>query len=152
MRSSLRLWLCVVLTVSVAACQARCGGAPTGASAGFNPIAMTGAQSWTIDGVSRNIDATYYLHLPPGFQFTIEVPVTSVPPDQATAVEAAWPFIRYAYKNGVYLRTQVDKIGSGPVAPSMIGVALVVHQGPRATGRRVAMSVAEIEARIGNEK
>lgn len=107
MRSILRFLLCIALTTSIASCQARCGSPSTVASKGFNPIAMAGAQSWVIDGASRNIDATYYLDLPSGFQFTIEVPVTSVPPDQASATEAAWPFIRYAYKNSVYLRSQV---------------------------------------------
>jgi hypothetical protein len=138
----------LTLLVGLGGCQQ---GTPTAASPGFNTMAQQGPESWVIDGASRHIDATYYLALPEGLQFTVEVPVESVPDNDSAAQEQAWPYIRYVYEHKVHLRTQVKRNGS-PVQATRIGVALVQHLGVRHRGNRVAMSISDIEARLDSRQ
>ena len=60
----------------------------------------------------------------------------------------AFPLMQHAFENKLYKRTQVSKIGEGPIGVSRIGVALVERQGPKSHGYRVAPSLAEIQSRI----
>ena len=151
---------CLALLVCVGACQLRCGGPQLHASGGFNPIAARGPETWQINGAARRIDASYYLSLPEGFQFTVEVPFDAVPSDMAKAKELAWPFIRHVYEQKLYQRIQIQQPGRGPVAVTRIGVALVQHAGStsgaahlaRYKGTRLAMSLPEIEARLATNR
>lgn len=126
-------------------------GTPPAAATGFNTMAQQGQESWVIEGASRNIDATYYLALPEGLQFTVEVPVGSVPESHSAAQEQAWPYIRHAYEHDLYLRAQIKQNGT-PVQATRIGVALVQHLGAQHRGHRVAMSIADVEARLGSRQ
>ena len=134
--------------VGLGGCQK---GKPTAASAGFNTLEQQGPEVWVIEGASRHIDATYYLALPEGLQFTVEVPVESVLDNDSAAQEQAWPYIRYVYEHKVYLRTHVKRNGT-PVQPTRIGVALVQHLGAQHRGNRVAMGIADIEARLDSRQ
>lgn len=145
MDKALRIGFSVLLVAALGACQQH---APTSASPGFNAVARQGPESWAINGVPSGIDATYYLALPEGLQFTIEVPVIESPrSNESAALEQAWPYIRYAYEHKLYLRTNVKRDGIA-IQTTRIGVALVQHLGALDRGNRVAMSIADIEARI----
>ena len=147
-----RFLICLALLACMGACQLRCGGPQTSAAVGFNPIAPMGPEIWQINGSPRRIDASYFLALPEGFQFTVEVPFDSVPSDKAKAKELAWPFIRYAYEQRLYQRMRIRRPGKGPVESTRIGVALVQHVGAVSRGTRLAMSFNEIEARLATNR
>jgi hypothetical protein len=144
MHIALRIGLSALFATGLSACQQS---APPAASVGFNAMAQQGPETWVLDGVPSRIEATYYLVLPEGLQFTIVVPVESVPVSQSAALEQAWPYIRYAYEHKLYLRTHVERDGTS-MQPSRIGVALVLHLGAQTRGYRVAMSTTDVEARI----
>jgi hypothetical protein len=146
MHVALRIATSALLAASLSACQQR---AQPVASVGFNTMAQQGLETWAIDGTSSRIDATYYLALPQGLQYTIEVPVESVPESESAALEMAWPYMRYAYEHKLYLRTHIARDGSD-VEATRIGVALVKHIGIENRGNRVAMSITDIQARINN--
>jgi hypothetical protein len=144
-----RLLACLVLLACLSGCQLRCGGPQAPAAVGFNPIAPRGPETWLVDGAPHRVDASYFLDLPEGLQFTVEVPLAAVPSDEAEATELAWPFIRHAYEQKLFQRTQIRRSGQGPLEATRIGVALVQHAGSVARGKRLAMSLREIEARLG---
>lgn len=141
--------LALASLLSLGGCFIRCGGPPTSAAGGFNPIAALGAETWKIDATPREVAATYYLHLPEGFQFTIEAPVVASPPsDPEAALEQAWPYMRYAYTDRRHLRTVVSKAGEGDLPVNRIGVALVLRNGAQTSFHRVSLTLEEIESRI----
>ena len=122
---------------------------PTGP---FMPMAKSGPYTITVDGVERRIDDSYYLALPDGLQFTMDVTVSSVPPDKAAALTIAWPYMRDAYLKETYLRSSITKAGSGPTPPVGIGVALVVREGIKMSGYRIGLKLTEIQARLAAEQ
>ena len=132
-------------------CQIRFGGPQTQGAGGFLPIAASGPESWMVDGNQRQITATYYLDLPDGFQFTIEIPVDDVPMVYSAALERAWPVIRYVFAQDIYLRTSIAGSRGVPREVTRIGVVLFRQDGARAKGMRTGMSLSEIRARLVDE-
>jgi hypothetical protein len=147
--SHLSVLASLLVVLSLGGCFVRCGGPPVSGAAGFNPIAPLGSETWDIDGTPHQVAATYYLHLPEGFQFTIEVPVSGTPPtDEAAALVQAWPYMRYAYETKRHLRTTVSKVGDGQLSTDRIGVALFQRDGVATRAYRVSLPVQEIEDRV----
>jgi len=133
-----------VLLSLMASCQFRCGGAA-------GPMAASGPETWTIDGKTYQVAATYYLGLPEGLQYTIEIPwkfEKASPMNDDVALAIALPLMQHAFKNDRYKRMQFAKAGEGQVEANRIGVALVEQDGQRSHGYRVALSVPEIRSRI----
>lgn len=117
---------------------------------GQSPIALQGPTSWSIDGKQYQISATYYLALPEGLQYWIDYelpPSVAFPHERESALAIALPLMQYAVHSGLYKRTEVTKIGSGSVAPSRVGVALLRQEGIRIRRYGVALSVDEIPLR-----
>jgi hypothetical protein len=119
---------------------------------GRQPLAQSGSEEWVIDGRTYNIASTYYLRLPEGFQFTIEY---SHRFSQAVehmnderALKIVLPLMKHAYRNNLYKRASVTKLGQGVLTPSRIGVVLFEKRGPKVGGYRVALSLDEIRKRI----
>jgi len=61
------------------------------------------------------------------------------------AMKAALPIMTYAYKNGLYKRSNVTLNGA-PTEPRLIGVVLVEPGTRGQKGYRIARSIREIEA------
>ena len=140
----------VTAALFLQACQVRCNADVGGAQPGAR-LAAAGPETWTIDGKSWRIESTYYLALPEGLQFTLDVPVEKVPELEVTALEQAWPIIRHAYVEKIYLRARVSAFGADNLAASRIGVSFFRTEGIRTHGMRVAMSIGEIRERLQSE-
>jgi hypothetical protein len=132
------------------ACQVNCRGNVGGPSEA--EMARSGPENWSVEGRSWKVTSTYYLALPEGLQFTIEVPVADVPATMADAERMAWPVMRHAYEKRIYARTHLSKLGGGSAAPERIGVSLFRSDGIHTKGMRVALSFAEIRDRIEREQ
>lgn len=132
-------------------CQVHCGANVGGAGHGA-PMASAGPETWIIDGQPHSIAATYYLALPEGLQFTIEVPVEKVPELEVTALDEGWPIIKHAYEDKIYLRSAVRAFDVDNVTASRIGISLFRQEGMRTRGMRAAMSLSEIRERIDREQ
>jgi hypothetical protein len=116
-------------------------------------MAVQGPEVWTIDAQQYKIDATYYLTLPEGLQYTIdyELPTSVKLPHEAEAALAiAFPLIRYAYEHQLHQRTNISKSGSGEVGASRIGVALYHVEGVHRRGYAAALSLDQIRQRIAS--
>lgn len=124
---------------------------PTG-SAGFQPMAQSGAEEWVIDGKTYRISSTYYLRLSEGFQFTIGYPhqfnqgLDNM--NKERALKIVFPLMKHAYRNNLHERASVTKLGQGKLTPSRIGVVLFDKQGGKASGFKVALSLDQIKKRI----
>lgn len=134
------------------ACNFHCNSGPGGGAAvgtaGHAPMAGMGPETWIIDGAPVRVDATYYLGLPVGLQYTIEHTIAAKPPDtEAEALVIAWPLISYAYRERKHLRTSISRNGVS-LSADRIGVALVQRVGASRSGYRVALSTAQIEGRL----
>ena len=125
-------------------------------TAGYRPMAQSGAAQWVIDAKTYNIASTYYLRLPKGFQYTIEYPYRFSQPlknmDNECTIKIVFPLMKYAYTSGLYKCASVIKVGHGRLVPSRIGVVLFEKQGAITHGRRVALSVDQIKKRIELER
>ena len=112
-------------------------------------MARTGPETWDIDGRSWKIASTYYLTLPEGLQFTVEVPVAEVPATMAEAETTGWPVVRYVYEKRIYGRVRLSTPGREmPTSPERIGVSLFTSDGIHNKGMRVAFSFSEIRSRL----
>jgi hypothetical protein len=140
----------VAAALFLQACQVRCNAGVGGAQPGPR-LAAAGPETWTIEGKSWRIESTYYLALPEGLQFTLDVPVEKVPELEATALEQAWPVIRHVYVEKIYLRARVSAFGADNLEATRIGVSFFRKEGMRTHGMRVAMSVGEIRDRLQSE-
>ena len=147
----------VAMVLLASGCEVRCGNpgtASTAPTAGHNPMAQSGPEVWQIGERKYEISSTYYLALPEGLQFTIDYPYTfSTSPSELTeeqALQAAMPLMRYAYETGVYNRSRISKLGAGRQEPTRIGVALIERKGAAQRGKRVALDIDAIEARISS--
>ena len=120
-------------------------------TAGNPPLARSGAEEWVVDGKTYKIASTYYLHLPEGFQFTIEYPHSFSQShgemNDARALDIVFPLMKHAYGNGLYKRASTIPIGQGKEV-TRIGVVLFEKQGGNVRGYRVALSLDQIRKRI----
>ena len=113
-------------------------------------MAVVGPETWTVDGKRYQIDSTYYLALPEGFQYTMEIPwkfANSQPMNDQSALIIALPLMEYALKNNVYKRMRFSKVGVGNVEADRIAVILVERKGQEDRVYRIALSIPEIRAR-----
>lgn len=153
MRSHAITVLATVLTIP--SCQLRCSGPavpPPAGAVGTLPFAVSGPETWSVDGKPIRVESTYYIHFPAGgLQYCIDYPVEGEVPVGDVARQAAWPLIRYAVSSGAYRRVQVEKIGSGAEEVSYVGVALFRREGTAAKGYRVNLGVEDIRRRIAVE-
>ncbi len=120
---------------------------------GYSPMARSGPEQWRINDKTYNIEATYYLALPEGLQYTIEYPWTFASEknrmNDKRALEISFPLMKYAYEQELYKRTSIGKLGQHTTAPSRIGVTLFEKIGNnKVKGYRVALTVDEIEKRV----
>ena len=119
-------------------------------TAGFIPIAATGAEQWIIEGRSYNIKSSYFLVLPEGVQYTVTY---QLPPAQLEGLEdeqaelLAFPIMVHIVENELHLRTWIGTL-DGKVNPERIGITFLYSQGQGATGYRYGLSIGEIERRI----
>jgi hypothetical protein len=135
------------------ACKVNCWWKQGGGGAPAVEIARTAPETWTVDGRPWRIEGTYYLDLPEGLQFTIDVPVADVPATMRAAEEMAWPVVRYAYEKGLYARAQLSRPGGAKQSsPQRIGVSLFRTEGSYTKGMRVAFTFADIRARLERER
>jgi len=150
-RTQMRLTALAVASFFLAGCNVRCN-ANLGDGASPTPMAATGSEVWTIEGKAWRIEATYYLARPEGLQFTVETPVEKVPAVEVLALDEAWPLIRHAYLQQLYLRTKLRAFGADGVSATRIGVSLFHREGASTRGMRVAMSLGQIRDRLESEK
>ena len=122
------------------------------AAAPYLPMATAGPESWQIGGTTYNIHCSYYLGMQEGLQYTIEFPYTGEKAlDDLTDSEAreiAMPLMQHAFVNGFHKRAKIQKKGEGAVAPTLIGVALFQKKGISVSGKRVNMSMVEMQQKI----
>lgn len=115
-------------------------------------MAPSGALTWTIEGKETRVTNTYYLTLPEGLQYTMEYEALGeAEPTSITdqkAFEIAFPLIRYAFEHQLHERTKINKLGSGVVPVSRIGVVLFARADSGTRGYRVGRSLDEIRTRI----
>jgi len=154
----IRLLLAALVLMAIGGCQVRCS-TGTGQSASgelYPPMGIQWPETWTMDGKDYDVERSYFLPLPVGMQYTLEYahgfdkPVEAVTEEEA--LEIAFPLMRYAYENDVYLRQQTRRAGSGNVTVERIGVVLIKRQGRKVQGYRVGLELDQIAARIRNEK
>jgi hypothetical protein len=150
-RMRMKSILAILAALAVGGCNVQ-SGAHGGGGSSVAPMAVLGPQAWTIDGKQWQIESTYYLALAEGLQFTIETPVETVPGLEVVALDQAWPLIRHAYVQQLYLRSKIHKVGAGDLSATRIGVSLFHRDGVTTRGMRVAMSSDQIHERIESEK
>jgi hypothetical protein len=141
----------LILGCVLSGCQVRCGGPGTEAGAGYLPISAKGPEAWTIDGMQYQIASTYYLALPEGFQFTMEIPVDAIPRSEDAAIDQTWPIIRHVYQNGIYRRTSISGPGGQPRVVGRIGVALFRRDGIHTQGIRAGLGLGDVRYRLDAE-
>jgi hypothetical protein len=156
MKTRTPLSLLLALFLLQSSCYLRCGGPSTGSghTAGHNPMAISGPETWTIGGKNHHVQATYYLALPEGLQYTIDYqlpPDIALPSQNEPALAIAFPLMRHAFENNLHKRSTISKAGVGDLAPTRIGVALYHVEGLHRRGFAVALSTAEIQGRIASE-
>jgi hypothetical protein len=143
----------VSILLALSACKMKGSGAGPGAP-GSPEMAVSGPESWTIDGKAVAVRKTYFLALPAeGLQYTIETPYDFGPAEQlsitqAQAEEIAYPIMKYVIANNLYRRTSLSRNGT-PAIPTRIGVVLVQSAGAKSRGYKIGLSFDEIKARAG---
>ena len=143
--------IAILTALALGGCNVQCG-ARGGGGSSVAPMAALGPETWTIEGKQWQIESTYYLALAEGLQFTIESPVEKVPGLEAVALDEAWPLIRHAYVQQLFLRSKIHKVGADDLSATRIGVSLFHREGVATRGIRVAMSLSQIQERIESEK
>lgn len=152
------LTLLCLLATSACRCQVQGAnadappGAPATSSSGFGVMALKGPEVWTIDGTPFQVRATYFVVVGERLQFTVDYLCADRCPEFAglseeAAFAAAFPIMKYAVENGLYLRTQV-RSGTEPMKPELIGVALTQQVDGRERGYRVARTLEQVRAAI----
>lgn len=123
-------------------------------SAGFEGFGVTPPETWVVDGKAYDIEATYFVIMVEGLQYTID---STFEFDEelwglstADVLELVFPLIEHAYRNEMYKRVTVRKEGAGQVLPTAIGVVLV-ERGPDGRvrrGRRVSLGMTAIRQQV----
>lgn len=116
-------------------------------------MAILGPETWMISGHPYGVQATYYLALPEGLQYTIDYLLPAgqrLPHQNDAALAVAFPLIRHAFESGLYKRSAISKPGTEGVATSRIGVAIYQAEGLHKRGYAVSLSLGEIQQRIGS--
>jgi len=114
-----------------------------------NPLSFQGggAESWVIQGKTYQIKHTYYAKTGSTLAYTIEYMPAMLPdlPDDTDLIAAlAFPVAEHAYKNQLYKRLKVSKVGQGSLKVSAIRVALIPPAGCQSPGRGISWSLKRI--------
>ncbi len=124
----------------------------SGNTAGHNPMAAQGPETWDAGGKKITILKSYYLALPEGLQYTVESPYdfgsNALKMTEQQALDIAFPLMRHAYEKGLYNRTKISEVGHGPLEVKRIGVVLVQGEGMQARGYRIGLSLDQIRAKL----
>ena len=140
------LWSTLGLTLMLLGFAQSQGTATTG---GRLALGQSGPETWLIDGIEYNINSTYYLNFPDGFQYTIEYEhsrATTIH-DKDEALKVVFPIMAHAYTNKLYDRV-IWNVRGKETKPSRIGVAIFEREGMKSRGYRVALTFSEIDLRL----
>jgi len=150
MDENMRQLAIALLLTCISGCQVQCSTKNRGNRSKPLSFQGGGAESWVIQGRTYQIKQTYYAKTGNTLAYTIEYMPAMLPdlPDDADLIGAvAFPVAEHAYKNQLYNRMQVAKVGQGSLNVSAIRVALIPPAGSQSPGRGVAWSLAEIAKR-----